>query len=414
MAKRISQLATATALQADDVLAVVQSGTTKKASVSALKTDIGLTAHLADADIHNELDDTSTAADKLWSASKITAQLALKSDATHTHDLAGATVINQLPYNKGGTGLSSISAKKLVGAQSANNIIEVGMGTGIDMSGGNLIQVPDSAVQQVKIGKNGSLVSTRWRLNFIEGTNIGLTIADDPTNNETDITVNLSHPLTTNGDLLTRAGGVLSRLGVGSDGQVLTVASGAPAWGAASSGKLDLLADTGTIAPGTTGILYNTSAHFLNTYTSLILKVLDLRPTDDARNLHLVGYTDGGTTPLGGANYDYVNGGRNSADASKTLSAAGQSQIILHTSDTIGSATNEGLTGTIESFGLWSAQHKTIHWQTSHKGTSTVLQAQTGSGCILTTTAINAMRLLFSSSSTMAAGRVWLFGLRAA
>lgn len=411
MAKRISQLTTAGTLQADDVLSVVQSGTTKKVAISALKTDLGVTAHLADADIHTELDDTSTAADKLWSASKITAQLALKSDTTHTHN-NGDGLTGAVPYNKGGTGLSTISAKKLVGAQSANTIIEVGMGTGLDMSGGNLIVTPDTTVQQVKVGKNGSLVSTRWRLNFIEGTNIGLTIADDPTNNETDITVNLSHPLTTNGDLLTRAAGVLSRLGIGSDGQVLTVASGAPTWASASASKLDLLADTGTIAPGTTGILYNTSAHFLNTYTSLILKVLDLKPTDDARNLHLVGYTDGGTTPLG--SYDYVNNGRNSADATKTLSAAAASQIILHTSDTIGNQTNEGLTGTIEAFGLWSAQHKTIHWQTSHKNTSTVLQSQNGSACILTTTAVNALRLLFSSSSTMAGGRVWLYGLRAA
>lgn len=412
MAKRISQLTTAGTLQADDVLSVVQSGTTKKVAISALKTDLGVTAHLANADIHNELDDTSSAADKLWSASKITAQLALKSDTTHTHDLAGATVINQLPYNKGGTGLSTISAKKLIGAQSANTIIEVGMGTGLDMSGGNVIVTPDTTVQQVKVGKNGSLVSTRWRLNFIEGTNIGLTIADDAGNNETDITVNLSHPLTTNGDILIRAAGALDRLGIGSDGQVLTVASGAPTWASASAGKLDLLADTGTIAPGTTGITYNTSAHFLNTYSSLILKVLDLQPTTDARNLHLVGYTDGGTTPLG--SYDYVNNGRNSADASKTLSAAAASQIILHTSDTIGNQTNEGLTGTIEAFGLWSAQHKTIHWQTSHKNTSTVLQSQNGSACILTTTAVNALRLLFSSSSTMAGGRVWLYGLRAA
>lgn len=411
MAKRISQLTTAGTLQADDVLSVVQSGTTKKVPVSALKADIGLTAHLADADIHNELDDTSSAADKLWSASKITAQLALKSDTTHVHN-NGDGLTGSVPYNKGGTGLSTISAKKLIGAQSANTIIEVGMGTGLDMSGGNVIVTPDTTVQQVKVGKNGSLVSTRWRLNFIEGTNIGLTIADDAGNNETDITVNLSHPLTTNGDLLTRAAGVLDRLGIGSDGQVLTVASGAPTWASASAGKLDLLADTGAIAPGTTGITYNTSAHFLNTYSSLILKVLDLQPTTDARNLHLVGYTDGGTTPLG--SYDYVNNGRNSADASKTLSAAAASQIILHTSDTIGNATNEGLTGTIEAFGLWSAQHKTIHWQTSHKNTSTVLQAQTGSACILTTTAVNALRLLFSSSSTMAGGRVWLYGLRAA
>jgi hypothetical protein len=38
--------------------------------------------------------------------------------------------------------------------------------------------------------------------------------------------------LTTNGDLFVRAAGAVSRLGVGSNGQVLTVSSGAPAWAA--------------------------------------------------------------------------------------------------------------------------------------------------------------------------------------
>lgn len=42
--------------------------------------------------------------------------------------------------------------------------------------------------------------------------------------------------LTTNGDLLVRAGGVPARLGVGSDGQLLTVVSGAPAWADAPAG----------------------------------------------------------------------------------------------------------------------------------------------------------------------------------
>lgn len=49
--------------------------------------------------------------------------------------------------------------------------------------------------------------------------------------------------LTTNGDLFTRAGGVIDRIGVGSDTQVLTVVAGAPAWAAASSGTPDLYAE---------------------------------------------------------------------------------------------------------------------------------------------------------------------------
>jgi hypothetical protein len=45
--------------------------------------------------------------------------------------------------------------------------------------------------------------------------------------------------LTTNGDLFTRAAGAIARLGVGSNGDVLTVASGAPSWAAPSGGSVD-------------------------------------------------------------------------------------------------------------------------------------------------------------------------------
>jgi hypothetical protein len=51
-------------------------------------------------------------------------------------------------------------------------------------------------------------------------------------------------PMTTNGDLITRASGVPARLPIGVDGQVMTVVSGAPAWsdgGAGGSGELNMV-----------------------------------------------------------------------------------------------------------------------------------------------------------------------------
>lgn len=41
---------------------------------------------------------------------------------------------------------------------------------------------------------------------------------------------NALSPMTTNGDLITRAAGIAARVGIGSNGQVLTVSSGAPSW----------------------------------------------------------------------------------------------------------------------------------------------------------------------------------------
>lgn len=55
-------------------------------------------------------------------------------------------------------------------------------------------------------------------------------------------------PMTTNGDLITRAGGVPVRLGIGSTGQVLQVIGGAPAWG------ISPFYQTSTISGNTTAV----------------------------------------------------------------------------------------------------------------------------------------------------------------
>ena len=68
----------------------------------------------------------------------------------------------------------------------------------------------------------------------------------------------VADPMTTTGDLITRAGGVPTRLGIGSTGQVLTVAGGLPSWAApATSGTVTSVSVTtangvsGTVATAT-------------------------------------------------------------------------------------------------------------------------------------------------------------------
>lgn len=56
-----------------------------------------------------------------------------------------------------------------------------------------------------------------------------------------------SDPLTTNGDIIARIGGVTTRLGIGSPGQVLTVSAGLPSWQTPSSGFSDPMTTIGDI-----------------------------------------------------------------------------------------------------------------------------------------------------------------------
>lgn len=61
----------------------------------------------------------------------------------------------------------------------------------------NVGVVDDTSIQQVEVGKAGSLVATRKRINFEDGAGITVTVADDSGNNETDVTVAVNNNTTT-------------------------------------------------------------------------------------------------------------------------------------------------------------------------------------------------------------------------
>ena len=67
-------------------------------------------------------------------------------------------------------------------------------------------------------------------------------------------------PMTTDGDIIIRSGGTTTRLGIGSESQVLTVSSGLPVWAAASGGGATAIGDltdvdTSTTSPTTDQVL---------------------------------------------------------------------------------------------------------------------------------------------------------------
>ena len=57
------------------------------------------------------------------------------------------------------------------------------------VNAGRIASVLDSNARIV-VEKNGSAVGTRRKINFIEGSNVTLTVADDSSNEEVDVTIN--------------------------------------------------------------------------------------------------------------------------------------------------------------------------------------------------------------------------------
>ncbi|MBI3654090.1 MAG: hypothetical protein HY231_23920 [Acidobacteria bacterium] len=110
----------------------------------------------------------------------------------------------QLANARGGTGVDSTGAGNgylLIGNGSgfALNPLTAGSGISITNSAGGITVASnignDSMTQKVKISKGGSLIGTRQEINFIEGSNATLTIADDSVNNRVSITVSASGTL---------------------------------------------------------------------------------------------------------------------------------------------------------------------------------------------------------------------------
>lgn len=73
------------------------------------------------------------------------------------------------------------------------------------------------------------------------------TNTSDISTNATAIATKITDPMTTNGDLIYQAGGVPARLGIGTDGQVLTLSSGLPTWQNATGGFTDPMTTRGDI-----------------------------------------------------------------------------------------------------------------------------------------------------------------------
>lgn len=95
----------------------------------------------------------------------------------------------QLPVNRGGTALGSFTANRIMYSPSANTFGELNINSTLGISSGVLSVQADTVVERLRIASGGTLQGTRPEINFIQGSNITLTVADDSGNNRVNVTV---------------------------------------------------------------------------------------------------------------------------------------------------------------------------------------------------------------------------------
>ena len=154
-------------------------------------------------------------------------------------------------------------------------------------------QAVDTSMADLKGGTTGQILSkaTATDMDFTWITNdvgditavtAGTGISGGGTSGAVTITNSMATAITTAGDLIKGTGsGTFDRLGIGSTGQVLTVAAGAPSWATPTSGSMTQLA-TGTLSGASVSI-----TSISGSYQDLVLVITKFRPATDGANLWL-------------------------------------------------------------------------------------------------------------------------------
>lgn len=151
----------------------------------------------------------------------------------------------------------------------------------------------------------------------ITGVTAGTGISGGGTSGDVTVTNSMATAITTAGDLIKGTGsGTFDRLGIGSTGQVLTVASGAPSW-AAASGGLTLISSTSISGSNS----YSFNSVFTSTYTNYKIFV-KLSAVTNANDDLFMKMRAAGTDSTTGLTSQRVAGDGTSASSSRNTSNA--------------------------------------------------------------------------------------------
>jgi hypothetical protein len=142
------------------------------------------------------------------------------------------------------------------------------LGNAIDTSMGDLLGGTSGQILAKNSNTNMDFTWITNDVGDITAVTAGTGISGGGTSGAVTITNSMATAITTAGDLIKGTGsGTFDRLGIGSTGQVLTVASGAPAWAAPAASGLTLISTT-TMSAVSSQII---SSCFSSTYDNYLM-----------------------------------------------------------------------------------------------------------------------------------------------
>lgn len=214
-----------------------------------------------------------------------------------------------------------------------------------------------------------------------------------------DTTTKNLNPETTLGDIAYRSStaNVKTRLGIGTTGQVLTVAGGVPSWATVAGGGMTLLSTT------TLSGTLTTVSSISQDYNNLFIIVKKVDPSTNANEIRVL--------PNGSTTNSYSGGVRTPSGAGVTYRVAGAINLSLGYDSTWTANTDNSWALTIYNYTNTSS-YKSFNfqgiWQNGNNGTS----GGFGGGGINTNSAITSLGFDAEGTATMNGGTVLIYGVK--